>query len=166
MRIGESRHSRAHVDWVLIILVFALSAFGVLAVTVATFSTTSVADDNLLNNIVSSYYGQRQGIFFFVSMVAIGVMLAIPYELIRRYSMLIYIGACGLLGVALGIVVLVVGYESERVLGVPVHRHLGCLQEWSFGFSGEECHGTGDVQEGFNGCYPLFESAQSWALKP
>ncbi|MBR4067354.1 MAG: rod shape-determining protein RodA [Clostridia bacterium] len=101
MRIGESRHSRAHVDWVLIILVFTLSAFGVLAVTVATFSTTSVADDNLLNNIVSSYYGQRQGIFFFVSMVAIGVMLAIPYELIRRYSMLIYIGACGLLGVAL-----------------------------------------------------------------
>ena len=101
MRIGESRHSRAHVDWVLIILVFTLSAFGVLAVTVATFSTTSVADDNLLNNIVSSYYGQRQGIFFFVSMVAIGVMLAIPYELIRRYSMLIYVGACGLLGVAL-----------------------------------------------------------------
>lgn len=101
MRIGESRHSRAHVDWVLILLVFGLAAFGVLAVSVATFSTSSETEDTLLNYIVSSYYGQRQGIFFFVSMVAIGVMMAIPYELIRRYSMLIYIGACGLLGVAL-----------------------------------------------------------------
>ncbi len=101
MRIGESRHSRAFVDWVLILLVFGLSAFGVLAVSVATFSTASEAEDTLLNYIVSSYYGQRQGIFFFVSMVAIGVMLAVPYELIRRYSMLIYIGACILLGVAL-----------------------------------------------------------------
>ena len=101
MRIGESRHSRAHVDWVLILLVFGLAAFGVLAVSVATFSTSSETEDTLLNYIVSSYYGQRQGIFFFVSMVAIGVMMAVPYELIRRYSMLIYIGACGLLGVAL-----------------------------------------------------------------
>ncbi|MBE5794498.1 MAG: rod shape-determining protein RodA [Clostridiales bacterium] len=101
MRVGESRHSRAHTDWVLILLVFGLAAFGILAVSVATFSTSSEAEDTLLNYIVSSYYGQRQGIFFFISMVAVGVMMAVPYELIRRYSMLIYIGACGLLGVAL-----------------------------------------------------------------
>lgn len=101
MRIGESRRSRAHTDWILIILVFTLAAFGVLAVSVATFSTSSELEDNMLNYIVTSYYGQRQGIFFFVSMIVIGVMLALPYEIIRRYCMLIYVGACFLLGVAL-----------------------------------------------------------------
>lgn len=101
MKIGESRYSRAHVDWILIILVFGLSAFGVLAVTVATFSTSSEADAAVLNRILTSYYGQRQSIFLGVSIIAVGVMMAIPFEMIRRYNMLIYIAACGLLCVAL-----------------------------------------------------------------
>ena len=101
MRVGDSRHSRAHTDWILIFLVFGLSAIGILAVTVATFSTSSDQDAAMLNQIVSSYYGQRQSIFFFVSMVAVGIVANIPYEIIRRYSWIVYLGACFLLGVAL-----------------------------------------------------------------
>ena len=41
----ENRHSRAHVDIVLIALVFGLSLFGIVAVCVATFSPGSDPDD-------------------------------------------------------------------------------------------------------------------------
>ena len=54
MMVNESRRSRAHFDWLLMILVFSLAAFGVLAVSVATFSTSSEVEDTLLNYIVSS----------------------------------------------------------------------------------------------------------------
>ncbi|NLO84334.1 MAG: rod shape-determining protein RodA [Clostridiales bacterium] len=102
MMVGETRRSRAHFDMTLVILVFALSAFGVLAVTVAKFGTSSEVEDTVLNYIVSSYYGMRQAIFFLVSPVVIGVITYFPYEFIRRRSMLFYYLACGLLLVALG----------------------------------------------------------------
>lgn len=102
MMVGETRRSRAHFDMTLVILVFALSAFGVLAVTVAKFGTSSEVEDTILNYIVSSYYGMRQAIFFLVSPIVIGVITYFPYEFIRRRSMLFYYLACGLLLVALG----------------------------------------------------------------
>ena len=72
--VNESRRSRAHLDIPLLILVFGLAAFGVLAVSVATFSTASQAEDTLLNYIVSSYYGFRQAIFFFVAFIVVFVI--------------------------------------------------------------------------------------------
>ena len=74
MMINESRRSRAHLDLPLVLLVFGLAAFGVLAVSVATFSTSSAEEDTLLNYIVASYYGLRQSIFFLISPVIIGVI--------------------------------------------------------------------------------------------
>ncbi len=102
MMINESRRSRAHFDIPLVLLVFGLAAFGVLSVSVATFSTSSQAEDTLLNYIVASYYGMRQAIFFLISPVIIGVITYFPYEFIRRRSTLFYYFACGLLLVALG----------------------------------------------------------------
>lgn len=101
MMINESRRSRAHFDLPLVLLIFGLSAFGVLAVSVATFSTSSATEDTLLNYIVASYYGLRQSIFFLLSPVIIGVITYFPYEFIRRRSTLFYFFACGLLLVAL-----------------------------------------------------------------
>ena len=60
MMLNESRRSRAHFDLPLALLVFALAAFGVLCVSIATFSTSSQTEDTLLNYIVASYYGLRQ----------------------------------------------------------------------------------------------------------
>ena len=101
MMVNESRHSRAHFDLPLVIMVFAMAAFGVLSVSVATFSTSSSAEDTILNYIVSSHYGMRQAIFLMVSPVIIGVITYFPYEFIRRRSMLFYYLACGLLAVTL-----------------------------------------------------------------
>ena len=101
MMINESRRSRAHFDLPLVLLVFGLAAFGVLAVSVATFSTFSAEEDTLLNYIVASYYGLRQSIFFLISPVIIGVITYFPYEFIRRRSSLFYFVACGLLLITL-----------------------------------------------------------------
>ncbi|MBP3645922.1 MAG: rod shape-determining protein RodA [Clostridia bacterium] len=101
MMVNESRHSRAHFDMPLVLMVFAMAAFGVLSVSVATFSTSSSAEDTIFNYIVSSHYGMRQAIFLMVSPVIIGVITYFPYEFIRRRSMLFYYLACGLLAVTL-----------------------------------------------------------------
>ena len=84
MMVNESRRSRAHFDWQLMVLAFGLAAFGVLAVSVATFSTSSEVEDTLLNYIVSSYYGMRQAIFFFVAFVVVLFIAYFPYEILRR----------------------------------------------------------------------------------
>lgn len=102
MMLNESRRSRAHFDLPLVILVFGLAAFGVLCVSVATFSTSSEAEDTLLNYIVASYYGMRQAIFFLIAPIVVGVITYFPHEFIRRRSTLFYYVACGLLLIALG----------------------------------------------------------------
>ena len=101
MMVNESRRSRAHFDYPLAILVMGLAAFGVLAVSVATFSTSSEIEDTVLNYIVASYYGMRQAIFFLISPIVIGVTTFFPYEIIRRRSMLFYYISLVLLMVAL-----------------------------------------------------------------
>lgn len=102
MMVNESRRSRAHFDIPLALMVFGLAAFGVLCVSVATFSTSSQTEDTLLNYIVASYYGMRQAIFFLVAPIVVGVITYFPYEFIRRRSTLFYYAACALLLVALG----------------------------------------------------------------
>lgn len=102
MMVNESRRSRAHFDIPLALMVFGLAAFGVLCVSIATFSTSSQTEDTLLNYIVASYYGMRQAIFFLVAPIVVGVITYFPYEFIRRRSTLFYYAACALLLVALG----------------------------------------------------------------
>lgn len=101
MMLNESHRSRAHFDIPLTVLVYTLAAFGVLAVSVATFSISSELEDTLLNYIVASYYGMRQAIFLLVSPLIIGVLTYAPYELIRRRANTLYMLACLLLLVTL-----------------------------------------------------------------
>lgn len=101
MMLNESRRSRAHFDIPLALMVFGLAAFGVLCVSVATFSTSSSTEDTLLNYIVASHYGMRQAIFFLIAPVIVGVITYFPYEFIRRRSTLFYYIACGLLAITL-----------------------------------------------------------------
>ena len=102
MHLHESNRSRARFDYVLVILVFGLAAFGVLSVSVATFSTSSEAEDTLFNYILNSYYGLRQALFFLISPIVVGFLMMVPYEFIHRNSKIIYVMACGLLALALG----------------------------------------------------------------
>ena len=100
--MNESRRSKAHFDYILAILAFGLAGFGVLAVSIATFSTSADTEDTLLNYIVASHYGLRQAIFFLISPIIIGFVTFFPHDFIRRRSQVFYLFAVFLLLVALG----------------------------------------------------------------
>jgi rod shape determining protein RodA len=100
--MNESRRSKAHFDYILAILAFALAGFGVLAVSIATFSTSAETEDTLLNYIVASHYGMRQAIFFLISPIVIGFVSFFPHDFIRRRSQVFYLFAVFLLLIALG----------------------------------------------------------------
>ena len=100
--MNESRRSKAHFDYILAILAFALAGFGVLAVSIATFSTSAGTEDTLLNYIVASHYGLRQAIFFLISPIIIGFVTFFPHDFIRRRSQVFYLFAVFLLLIALG----------------------------------------------------------------
>ena len=86
----ENRHSRAHVDIILIALVFGLSLFGIVAVCVATFSPGSDPDTSFLNHIFESSYATRQCVFMLLAPLVVGVIMAFPYDMLRQRAELFY----------------------------------------------------------------------------
>ena len=93
----ENRRSRAHVDVVLLALVFAMSLFGVVCVCVATYSPDSPSDTSFLNHIVESSYALRQCLFLLVAPLVVGVITVFPYDSLRRRAEWFYWSAFGLL---------------------------------------------------------------------
>ena len=90
MTITENRHSRAHVDGVLIAMVFGMSLFGIIAVCVATYSPQSTSDTSFLNHIFESSYATRQCLFVLVAPLVIGVIMAFPFDILRRRAEVFY----------------------------------------------------------------------------
>jgi len=90
LTITENRHARAHVDGILIALVFAMSLFGIVAVCVATFTPSSSPDASFLNRIFESSYATRQCLFLLVAPLVLGVIMALPYDFLRRRAELLY----------------------------------------------------------------------------
>ncbi|MBR3429122.1 MAG: rod shape-determining protein RodA [Clostridia bacterium] len=90
MTVTDNRHSRAHVDTVLIALVFGMSLFGVVAVCVATFAPGENPDESFLNHIFGSYYATRQCLFLLMAPLVVGVIMAFPYEFLRQRAELFY----------------------------------------------------------------------------
>jgi len=86
----ENRHSKAHVDGVLIALVFGLSLFGIVAVCVATFSPGSDTNASFLNHIFESSYATRQCLFLLVAPLVVGVIMAFPYDILRQRAETFY----------------------------------------------------------------------------
>ncbi len=86
----ENRRSRAHTDGILLAMVFAMSIFGVVAVCVATYSPDSTADTSFLNHIVESSYAMRQCLFLLVAPLVVGVIMAFPFDFLRRRAEWIY----------------------------------------------------------------------------
>ena len=86
----EKRAYRAHTDVVLIALVAAMCLMGIVAVCVATYSPDSSSDIHFLNHVVESSYTMRQCLFVLVAPLVVGVVMAIPYDLLRRRANLIY----------------------------------------------------------------------------
>ena len=88
----ENRHARAHVDGVLIALVFGLSLFGIVAVCVASFSPGTDPDMPFLNHIFNSTstYALRQCFFLLIAPLVVGVIMAFPYGILRQRAELFY----------------------------------------------------------------------------
>lgn len=86
----ESRRSRAHVDGVLIALVFGMSLFGIVAVCVATFAPGGDTEASFLNHVVESSYAMRQCLFVLMAPLVVGVIMAFPYDFLRQRAELFY----------------------------------------------------------------------------
>ncbi len=99
MTITENRHARAHVDGILIALVIAMALFGIVAVCVATYSPSSTSDTSFLNHIVESSYAMRQCLFVLMAPLILGVIMAFPYDILRRRAEWFYWAAFILLSV-------------------------------------------------------------------
>ena len=99
MTITENRHARAHVDGILIALVFAMALFGIVAVCVATYSPNFSEDTSFLNHIIESSYALKQCLFVLMAPLVIGVIMAFPYDILRRRAEWFYWAAFILLSV-------------------------------------------------------------------
>lgn len=97
--IVENRRARAHVDVPLMVMVLGMAVFGVLAVCVATYSTSSTSDASLLNHIVESTFAVRQCVFLMLAPVILVVLMNVPYDLLRRLTPLLYYGGTILVAV-------------------------------------------------------------------
>ncbi|MGI6695880.1 MAG: FtsW/RodA/SpoVE family cell cycle protein [Christensenellales bacterium] len=91
MMIFEDKRTRPRFDFLLLILMYALMLFGVLAISIATFDPT-VEADSLLNRILSSNTGSWQAIFVIASPAIVWFVVSIPYEHFRTYAALYYAG--------------------------------------------------------------------------
>lgn len=89
--IAENRRTRAHIDIPLILLVSAMSIFGVLAVCVASFTPASTAE-TWLGHIIESSSAMRQCFFLMLAPIIVVVILNIPFHIIKRFTRLAYIG--------------------------------------------------------------------------
>ena len=82
--IDDSRRTRAHVDGILLALVFGMAVFGVVAVCVATFSPDSDQNASFLNHVVNSSYALKQCLFLMLAPLVVGVITVFPHDLLRR----------------------------------------------------------------------------------
>lgn len=99
MTITENRHSQAHVDGILIALVFAMALFGIVAVCVATYSPQSAENASFLNHVFESDYAKKQCLFVLMAPLVIGVIMAFPFDILRRRAEVFYWAAFILLAV-------------------------------------------------------------------
>lgn len=90
MIIAEDRRSRAHVDIILLLMVFAMAFFSVLAVCIATYSPGSTAE-TLLHHIAESNSAIRQCVFLILAPIIVSIIMNIPYDLLRRWAVPLYI---------------------------------------------------------------------------
>ncbi len=111
--MSDTRMNReGRFDWPLVIVVYALSIFGILCITMATYVPAVSGDLPLLNKVLASRSGMWQSIFLVVSPIVIGVIVALPTEIIRARANLAYYGILALL-----VVTLVVGQVSNGLRG-------------------------------------------------
>ena len=109
----ENRGTReGRFDWLLVIAVYGLSFFGLLCIAMARYVPSQSEGLPLLNKILNNRSSMWQSIFILVSPIVVGVIVAIPTEIIKARTRLVYYGVLALLAVTL-----VLGQVSNGLRG-------------------------------------------------
>ena len=91
------RRTRAHIEWLLPLVSYALAVFGVVCIAIATYNPDKGTDLSLLNHVINSNSASWQAIFVLVSVVVMFVVINIPLELFKSRANLVYWGVLLLL---------------------------------------------------------------------
>lgn len=108
MSESTSRKYEPHLDWMLLIPVFALIAFGVVAVAIASFKA-GTPEQPLLKHIVENPTATKQVIFMVVAFVVCTFITLLNYELLRKLAFTSF---------AFGILLLMVTFVLSKASGV------------------------------------------------
>ena len=112
-RLSETRGAReGRFDWQLLTVVYLLSFFGLLCIAMARYDPAVSEGAPLLNKILNNRSSMWQSIFLLVSPIVVGVIVAIPMEVIKARTPLVYYGILGLL-----VLTLLVGQASSNLRG-------------------------------------------------
>ena len=103
MRVSDnSRLSKPHFDWQLLIASYMLALYGVLAITIANYDPTLGTDRSLQELVMDASNGRLQLLWVVVSMVAVSLVMTIKYDIIGRLWPIIYVVDVLLLALVLG----------------------------------------------------------------
>ncbi len=86
-------------DWVLIFMVMGVCLFGILAVTVATFSSSSDPEASLLTHIAESTSARRQCLYVLLAPFIFGIICSVPYDIFKNYGRFLYMASVALVTV-------------------------------------------------------------------
>ena len=85
MRVSDNnRLSKPHFDWQLLAASYMLALYGVLAITIANYNPSLGSDRSLQQLIMDANNGRLQLLWVVVSMVAVGLVMTIKYDIIGR----------------------------------------------------------------------------------
>ena len=103
MRVSDNnRLSKPHFDWQLLVASYMLALYGVLAITIANYNPSLGSDRSLQQLIMDANNGRLQLLWVVVSMVAVGLVMTIKYDIIGRLWPIIYVIDVLLLALVLG----------------------------------------------------------------
>ena len=111
------RRTRAHLDWQLLAVSYALALFGIINIAIASFDPDKGTNLSLLNYIVNSNSASWQSIFTLVSLIVVFVVVAIPLDFYKARARLIYYAVLGLLLVTLAAATAVSGINAWLKVG-------------------------------------------------
>lgn len=97
----NSRLSKPHFDWPLLVASYLLALYGVLAITIANFNPNLGSDRSIQQLVMDANNGRLQLMWVVVSMVVVAMMMTIKYDIIGRLWPVIYFVDILLLGLVL-----------------------------------------------------------------
>ena len=111
------RRTRAHLDWQLLLVSYALAVFGIVNIAIASFDPDKGTNLSLLNYVVNSNSASWQSIFTLASLVVVFVVIAIPMDFYKARARLFYYAVLGLLLATLAAATAVSGINAWLKVG-------------------------------------------------